>query len=68
MDDVREAVELLKDENLVWSNDFESIRKNLGLLMAKALEMEYAGLEPELGDLALNLTRGQNARRPEATA
>ncbi len=64
MDDVREAVELLKDENLVWSNDFESIRKNLGLLMAKASEMEYAGLEPEIGDLALNLTRGENARRP----
>lgn len=64
MDDVREAVELLKDENLVWSDDFESIRKNLGLLMAKAWEMEYAGLEPEIGDLALNLTRGENARRP----
>jgi hypothetical protein len=27
------------------------------------LEMEYAGLEPEIGDLALNLVRGQNARR-----
>jgi hypothetical protein len=59
------ALELLKDENLVWSDDFETIRKNLALLMAKAWEMEYAGLEPELGDLALNLVRGQNARRLE---
>jgi hypothetical protein len=60
------AIELLQDENLVWSDDFESIRKSLLLLMAKAWEMEYAGLEPEIGDLALNLVRGQNARRLDA--
>jgi hypothetical protein len=59
-----EALKLLNDPNLVWSDDFESIRKNLAGLMAKAWEMEYAGLEPELGDLALNLIRGENARRP----
>jgi hypothetical protein len=35
--------------------------------VAKASEIEYAGLEPELGDLALNLVRGTNARRPETT-
>jgi hypothetical protein len=60
------AIELLQDENLVWSDDFESIRKSLLLLMAKAWEMEYAGLEPEIGDLAFNLVRGQNARRLDA--
>ena len=68
MDKFPEALKLLNDQNLVWSEDFESIRKNLALLMAKAWEMEYAGLEPELGDLALNLTRGTNARRPETTS
>jgi hypothetical protein len=57
------ALELLNDENLVWSDDFESIRKNLALLMAKAWEMEYSGLEPEIGDLALNIVRGRNAGR-----
>jgi hypothetical protein len=62
VEDFSEALRLLDDKNLVWSKDFESIRKNLALLMAKAWEMEYAGLEPELGDLALNLVRGQNAR------
>ena len=62
MDKFPEALTLLNDQNLVWSDDFESIRKNLALLMAKAWEMEYAGLEPELGDLALNLIRGTNAR------
>ena len=64
MEEFAKALQLLQDDNLVWSDDFESIRKNLALLMAKAWEMEYAGLEPELGDLALNLVRGQNARRP----
>ncbi len=68
MDKFPEALTLLNDRNLVWSEDFESIRKNLALLMAKAWEMEYAGLEPELGDLALNLVRGTNARRPETAA
>lgn len=63
MDDVRKAIELLKDENLVWSGDFDNIRKNLGSLMDKIWQMEYAGLEPEIGDLALNLIRGENARK-----
>ena len=63
MEEFSSAIELLQDENLVWSDDFESIRKSLLFLMAKAWEMEYAGLEPEIGDLALNLVRGQNARR-----
>jgi hypothetical protein len=63
VEEFSKAMELLNDDNLVWSDDFESIRKNLALLMAKAWEMEYAGLEPEIGDLALNLVRGQNARR-----
>jgi hypothetical protein len=67
VEDFSEALRLLDDKNLVWSEDFESIRKNLALLMAKAWEMEYAGLEPELGDLALNLVRGQNARESDTT-
>ena len=68
MDKFPDALQLLNDRNLVWSEDFESIRKNLALLMAKAWEMEYAGLEPELGDLALNLIRGENVRRPKTAA
>ena len=65
MEEFNKALELLNDDHLVWSDDFETIRKNLALLMAKAWEMEYAGLEPEIGDLALNLVRGHNARRPD---
>lgn len=65
MEDFSKALQLLNDDNLVWSEDFESIRKNLALLMAKIWEMEYAGLEPEIGDLALNLVRGQNARESD---
>ena len=68
MEEFSKALELLKDENLVWSSDFEAIRKNLASLMAKAWEFEYHSLEPELGDIALNLVRGTNARRPETTA
>ena len=65
MEEFPKALELLEDENLVWSSDFELIRKNLASLMAKAWEFEYHSLEPELGDIALNLVRGTNARRPE---
>lgn len=63
MEEFSEALELLNDDNLVWSSDFEAIRKNLARLMAKAWEMEYAVMEPEIGDLALNLVRGTNVRR-----
>lgn len=62
MKEFAKALELLNDDNLVWSEDFELIRKNLALLMAKAWELEYAVLEPEIGDIALNLVRGTNAR------
>ena len=65
MEEFPKALQLLEDENLVWSSDFELIRKNLASLMAKAWEFEYHSLEPELGDIALNLVRGTNARRPE---
>lgn len=66
MEEINEALKLLNDENLVWSDDFESIRKNLALFMEKAWKMEYAGLEPEIGDLALNLIRGKNVGRLDA--
>ena len=65
MNDLARAIELLEDKNLVWSEDFESIRKQLADLLGKAERIEYALLEPEIGDLALKLTRGENARRPD---
>lgn len=63
MEEFAKALELLKDDNLVWSSDFEAIRKNLARLMEKAWELEYHSLEPEIGDIALNLVRGNNAGR-----
>lgn len=62
MKDFPEALALLNDPHLVWSQDFEIIREKLALLMAKAWEMEYSGLEPELGQLSFYLVRGPNAR------
>lgn len=50
MDELFTAIRFLKDDNLVWSDDFEAIRKDL----AKTLEtlVPYAPLlEPALGDL-----------------
>jgi hypothetical protein len=62
MKDFPEAIALLTDKNLIWSQDFEIIREKVASLMAKAWEMEYSGLEPELGELAFYLVRGINAR------
>lgn len=67
MRDFSQALELLSDDELVWSEDFESIRKSVAALMAKAWEMEYAGLEPELRELASNLVRGTNVRESGTT-
>ena len=60
------AINLLKDENLVWSSDLEAIRRNRARLLERVMQVEWHYLEPEIGDLALNLIReterGSNAR------
>jgi regulator of replication initiation timing len=65
--EIFEAINLLKDENLVWSSDLEAIRRNLSRLLERIMQVEWHYLEPEIGDLALNLIReterGSDARR-----
>lgn len=55
--DIFDAIALLKDENLVWSSDMECIRRNLAGLMERIMQVEWHFVEPEIGDLALNLIR-----------
>jgi regulator of replication initiation timing len=69
--EIFDAIQLLKDENLVWSSDLEAIRRNLARLMERIMQVEWHYLEPEIGDLALNLIReerGSNARRNGTTS
>ena len=63
--EIFEAINLLKDENLVWSNDLEAIRRNLARLLERIMQVEWHYLEPEIGDLALNLIR-ENERGNDA--
>ena len=69
--EVFQAINLLKDDNLVWSRDLEAIRRNLAGLMERIMQVEWHYLEPEIGDLALNLLkeieRETNARRTNTT-
>jgi cell division septal protein FtsQ len=69
--EVFQAINLLKDENLVWSSDLEAIRRNLARLLERIMQVEWHYLEPEIGDLALNLIRETeretNARRTNTT-
>jgi hypothetical protein len=64
--EIFEAINLLKGDNLVWSSDLEAIRRNLARVMERIMQVEWHYLEPEIGDLALNLIReterGSNAR------
>jgi regulator of replication initiation timing len=70
--EIFDAIQLLKDENLVWSSDLERIRLNLARLMERIMQVEWHYLEPEIGDLALNLIReterGSHARRNGTTS
>jgi regulator of replication initiation timing len=70
--EIFEAINLLKDENLVWSSDLEAIRRNLARLMERIMQVEWHYLEPEIGDLALNLIRqterGSDARGNDTTS
>jgi len=70
--EIFDAILLLKDENLVWSSDLEAIRRNLARLLERIMQVEWHYLEPEIGDLALNLLReaterGNDARRTNTT-
>jgi regulator of replication initiation timing len=69
--EIFDAIQLLKDDNLDWSNDLEAIRRNLARLMERIMQVKWHYLEPEIGDLALNLIReterGSNARGTNTT-
>ena len=56
MDEIEKAVKLLEDNNLVWSQDFDTIRLELTQLMRKAAEVRYRELEVELDSLVKAIT------------
>lgn len=61
MDELQKAVKVLEDNNLVWSQDFDTIRLELSQLMRKAAEVRYRELEAELDSLVKAITNeGEN--------
>jgi hypothetical protein len=50
-----EAMRLLMDDNLVWSNDFENIRPSLGSVFLKA--MAAPSLSESLTTLAVRIIK-----------
>ena len=69
MDELEKAVKLLEDKNLVWSEDFDTIRLELTQLMRKAADVQYHKLEAELDALARQVTNegSNNVRRTTTT-
>jgi hypothetical protein len=69
--EIFDAILLLKDDEREWSSELEAIRRNLAGLMERIMQVEWHYLEPEIGDLALNLIReterGNDARRTDTT-
>ena len=65
MDELEQAMKLLEDKNLVWSEDFDTIRLELTQLMRKAANEQYHELEAELDALAKQISNegSNNARR-----
>jgi hypothetical protein len=57
MTKTEQAIALLRDDNLVWSTDFERIRPQLADLFERSLDYQFGELEPEIGDLAIKLVR-----------
>lgn len=47
-----DAIKLLEDKNLVWSQDLDTMRVELAQLMRKAADVQYRELEVELDRLA----------------
>jgi hypothetical protein len=69
LDELEKAVKLLEDKNLVWSEDFDTIRLELTQLMRKAADVQYHKLEAELDALARQVTNegSNNVRRTTTT-
>jgi regulator of replication initiation timing len=69
--EIFDAIQLLKDDEREWSSELEAIRRNLARLLERIMQVEWHYLEPEIGDLALNLLkeieRETNARRTNTT-
>jgi regulator of replication initiation timing len=69
--EIFDAILLLKDDEREWSTELEAIRRNLARLLERIMQVEWHYLEPEIGDLALNLLReterGNDARRTNTT-
>lgn len=69
--EIFDAILLLKDDEREWSSELEAIRRNLARLLERIMQVEWHYLEPEIGDLALNLIREtereNNARRTSTT-
>lgn len=69
MDELEKAIKLLEDKNLVWSEDFDTIRLELTQLMRKAADEQYHELEAELDALAKQINNeGSNNARGTHTA
>jgi regulator of replication initiation timing len=64
--EIFDAIQLLKSDEREWSSELEAIRRNLARLLERIMQVEWHYLEPEIGDLALNLIReterGNDAR------
>lgn len=68
MDELEKAIKLLEDKNLVWSEDFDTIRLELAELMRKAANEQYHKLEAELDALARQVSNeGSNNARGTTT-
>jgi regulator of replication initiation timing len=70
--EIFDAILLLKDDEREWTSELDAIRRNLAGLMERIMQVEWHYLEPEIGDLALNLLkeateRGNDARRTDTT-
>ena len=70
MDELAKATKLLEDKNLVWSEDFDTIRLELTQLLRKAIDVQYHELEAELDRLAKSLMNegSDNARGNDTTS
>lgn len=68
---IEKAIHLLTDKGLLWSSDFDTIRIDLANLLAKAQNVEYSCLEPEIQALVISLIKdseGENDVRRFPTA
>ena len=62
---LKDTIKLLKDDNLVWSGDFEIVRKPLAKMLEKIEQIDTHQFDDEIFEICSSLDAGPSLDGPD---